>query len=97
MSKNLENVTDLPERKPSPSDPFDVGAERSYPRASVRRQADGRWRLTLWDAPGVFHVLEGTGDELGPDYPDPYSAFGMGWLIIGAHRKTGTRLNGMAA
>jgi hypothetical protein len=93
MSKQIDQVTDLPERKASPSDPFDVGAERSYPRAGVRRQPDGRWRLSLWDGPGVFHVSEATIQS----YPDRYSAFGKGQMIIRSHRAARTRLNGMAA
>ncbi|WP_426302753.1 hypothetical protein [Arthrobacter sp. R-11] len=93
MSKPIAHVTDLPERKASPSDPFDVGAEGSYPRAGVRRQPDGRWRLTFWDGPDVFHVI----DEDQRTYPDRYSAFSIGWLRIKAHRDAGTRLNGMAA
>lgn len=84
---------DLPTRKPSPSDPFDVGADRAYPRAGVRRQANGRWLLTLWDAPDIRHEL----DEEAADCPDAYSAFGLGQLIINTHRRSGTRLDGRAA
>lgn len=91
--EHINQVTDLPQRPVSPSDPFDVGAERAYPRAGVRKQRDGRWRLTLWDGPGVFHVSEATD----PSFPDRYSAFSLGLMIIANHRKTGTRLNGSAA
>ncbi|MEE2568586.1 hypothetical protein V1638_04135 [Pseudarthrobacter sp. J64] len=90
---HIDGVRDLPTRLPQPSDPFDVGADRAYPRAGVRRQPDGRWRLTLWDAPDVFHVIEASQR----DYPDPYSAFSLGHMLITEHRRNGTRLNGRAA
>lgn len=89
-----EAERDLPTRKPSPSDPFDVGADRAYPRAGVRQKPDGRWQLTLWDEPGVLHAIE---DEEDRDYPDGYSAFAIGQLIISTHRQSKTRLNGLAA
>ena len=85
-------TTDLPKRPTSPSDPFEVGPERTYPRAGVRRQPNGKWRLTLWDGPDTMHVI----DVEQAVQPDRYSAFGLGLMIIGAHRKAGTRLNGRA-
>lgn len=97
MSKTptrIHSERDLPTREPSPSDPFDVGADRAYPRAGVRRRQDGRWQLTLWDGPGILHAIENEDDR---DYPDRYSAFAIGQLIIGTHRDSGTRLNGLAA
>lgn len=91
-------VRDLPTRKPAPSDPFDVGAERAYPRAGVRQKPSGRWQLTLWDAYGVGHVVTELVEPREPvDYPDRYSAFAMGQLIISTHRANGTQLNGAAA
>lgn len=89
---------DLPTRKPAPSDPFDVGADRAYPRAGVRQKSNGRWQLTLWEAPGVGHIGTELVEPLEPvDYPDRYSAFAMGQLTISNHRASGTQLNGAAA
>lgn len=90
---------DLPTRKPAPSDPFDVGADRAYPRAGVRQKPNGRWQLTLWEAPGIEHaahpqLVEQTDPD---DYPDRYSAFAIGLLVISIHRGNGTQLNGAAA
>lgn len=91
--EHADHVTDLPQRPASPSDPFDVGAEQAYPRASVRRKPDGWWLLTLWDGPDVVHEL----DRDAAHHKTVGSAVMLGWLIIGAHRRNGTRLNGMAA
>ncbi|AZS11739.1 hypothetical protein HOU96_gp41 [Arthrobacter phage Maja] len=65
---------------------------RDYPRASVQPTADGKWKLTLWDAPEVEHALaedESKFDALA-------DAYDYGALRIGACRQSGTNLNGMA-
>lgn len=87
------NGVDLPTRRPNPSDPFDVGADKAYPRAGVRQGMAGRWILTLWDEPGIEHVI----DEEAQYHESRDRAMELGWLIIGSHRKSGTRLNGYAA
>lgn len=61
-----------------------------YPRASVQPTADGRWHLTLWDAPDVEHELDDA------DFDELVDAFEYGALRIGACRQSGTNLNGMA-
>ncbi len=90
---HVADVRNLPERKASPSDPFDVGADRAYPRAGVRKRADGKWILTLWDAPDIMHEL----DEASAVHTARYNAVCTGEMIIGSHRKTGTSLNGLVA
>ncbi|AYN58670.1 hypothetical protein QEO74_gp20 [Arthrobacter phage Nandita] len=81
---------DLPERR-SPDAPFTGNLEAKYPRAGVRRKDDGKWHLTLWDAPGVQHTLEE------PDFAQRGTAFDYGWMTIGACRQSGTNLNGLEA
>lgn len=74
----------------SPDAPFLVPDAR-YPRAGVRRTADGRWKLSCWDGDEIVHVI----DE--PIFDDRVTAFDYGWLTIGACRESGTNLNGWAA
>ncbi len=90
---HVDTARDLPERKPNPSDPFDVGAERVYPRAGVRRRPDGSWLLTLWDGPDIAHELH----EGSAEHTTRYNAFCTGQMIIDSHWRAGTRLNGLAA
>ncbi|AYN59040.1 hypothetical protein PBI_RYAN_50 [Arthrobacter phage Ryan] len=81
---------DIPEAPRSPDSPFTGNPDAKYPRAGVRPTTDGKWRLTLWDAPDVQHEL----DE--PDFGQLSNAFDYGWLRIGACRDSGTDLNGRA-
>lgn len=71
--------------------PFTGNPGAMYPRAGVRPTTDGKWRLTLWDSPGVQHALEE------PDFSERTKAFEYGWMTIGACRQSGTNLNGMEA
>jgi hypothetical protein len=73
--------------------PFVVTESTRYPRAGVRRLPTGEWKLTLWDEPDVVHACANESVSL---HPDRYSACLIGETIIGAHRQSGTRLNGMA-
>ena len=77
---------DLTTRKPKPSDPFDVSADKAYPRAGVRQLPNGRWKLTLWDAPGVVLVDERADSRELRDYPDAYSAFAVGRMRVISRR-----------
>lgn len=76
----------------SPDAPFRGRHAVKYPRAGVRQTEDGRWLVTLWDGDSIVHVI----DEKDRAHPDPYTAFAQGWLTIGACRKAGTNLNGVA-
>lgn len=76
----------------SPDAPFIGRRSATYPRAGVRQTEDGRWLLTLWDGDQIVHVI----DEDDREHADRYTAFTQGWLTIGACRRTGTNLNGMA-
>lgn len=71
--------------------PFTGNPDAKFPRAGVRPTSDGRWHLTLWDAPGIQHELPE------PDFTERTTAFDYGWLTIGACRQSGTNLNGMEA
>lgn len=73
--------------------PFVVTDETRFPRAGVRALPSGDWKLTLWDEPDVVHAWE---DETAAIHPSMYTAIATGEMIIGAHRQSGTRLNGMA-
>ncbi|MET3349615.1 UNVERIFIED_ORG: hypothetical protein ABID57_001287 [Arthrobacter sp. UYEF1] len=73
----------------SPDAPFAVRHAR-YPTAGVRQMADGRWKLMGWDRDDVAHVIM---DE--PYFDDRAEAFEVGRIIIGAHRQSGTDLNGL--
>lgn len=64
----------------------------TYPRASVQPTTDGKWHLTLWDAPEVEHAL--AEDE--SEFDALADAYDYGALRIGACRRSGTNLNGMA-
>ncbi|QYC54965.1 hypothetical protein SEA_POPPER_48 [Arthrobacter phage Popper] len=81
---------DVPEPRRSPDAPFTGNPESKYPRAGVRPTPDGKWHLTLWDAPDVQHELEE------PDFSRFADAFDYGRLRIGACRGAGTDLNGRA-
>lgn len=70
-----------------------LAEEAKYPRATVRPTSDGKWRLTLWDAPDVEHEL----DEEDANFDALADAYDYGALRIGACRQAGTNLNGMAA
>lgn len=72
--------------------PFVVTDETRFPRAGVRALPSGRWKLTLWDEPDIVHAWE---DEEMAVHPTMYTAIATGEMIIGAHRQSGTRLNGM--
>ena len=74
----------------SPDAPFTAKPDAKYPRAGVRPHGDGKWHLTLWDAPDVQHELEN------PDFDGLWDAVEYGLLRIGACRQSGTNLNGMA-
>lgn len=65
-----------------------------YPRAGIRRGVDGRWVITLWDRAGVVHAWESDGMD---KHDTRLAAFEFAHLFIGAHRRSGTRLNGMPA
>lgn len=73
----------------SPDAPFALRDAR-YPRAGVRQTQDGRWKLMGWDGADVAHVIV---DE--PCFDDREEAFEVGRIIIGAHRQSGTDLNGL--
>ncbi|MCO4256491.1 hypothetical protein [Pseudarthrobacter cellobiosi] len=73
----------------SPDAPFTLRHAR-YPRAGVRQTQDGRWKLMGWDRDDVAHVIV---DE--PYFDDREEAFEVGRIIIGAHRQSGTDLNGL--
>jgi hypothetical protein len=75
--------------KRSPDAPFTLRHAR-YPRAGVRQTQDGRWKLVGWDRDDVAHVIV---DE--PYFDDREEAFEVGRIIIGAHRQSGTDLNGL--
>jgi hypothetical protein len=90
-----ETPTDLWKQGPvpcSPDAPFRRHEEQKYPRAGVRRTPSGVWKLTLWDEPDVVHAWDDPADGV---HPDRYTACATGQLIIGAHRQSDTRLNGM--
>lgn len=75
--------------KRTPLDPFHSSAELQYPRAGVRKTADGNWLLSCWDGDRIVHVI----DE--PVFADRVAAFDYGFLTIGACRQSGTNLNGL--
>lgn len=74
----------------SPDAPF-VVADARYPRAGVRQMADGRWLLMGWDREDVAHGITDV-----PWFYDRAEACEVGRIIIGAHRQSGTDLNGLA-
>lgn len=76
----------------SPEAPFHGRHAVKYPRAGVRQTEDGRWLVTLWDGDSIVHVI----DEDDRTHAHRENAFAQGWLTIGACRKSGTDLNGMA-
>jgi len=76
----------------SPEAPFTARHTVKYPRAGVRQTEDGRWLLTLWDGDEIVHVI----DSRDREHEDRYTAFTQGWLTVGACRRAGTNLNGMA-
>lgn len=71
--------------------PFEARHERKYPRAGVRLAPSGKWMVTLWEAPDVLHGHEQ------PFHDTRAEAIDYSGLVIGAHHKTGTTLNGRAA
>jgi len=73
----------------SPDAPFVVPDAR-YPRAGVRQMADGRWKLMGWDREDVAHRITDA-----PWFDDRAEACEVGRIIIGAHRQSGTDLNGL--
>jgi hypothetical protein len=85
QARMLQRVSDAP---------FVVTDETRFPRAGVRPLASGEWKLTLWDEPDVVHAWT---DEACAIHPTMYTAIVTGEMIIGAHRQSGTRLNGMSA
>ena len=93
VHEHIERATDLPDRPKPVSDPAEVGAERVYPRALVSRHFTGLWQITWWDAPGVEYCHA----DLAGLWRTRDEAISQARLVIGAHRKTGTRLNGLAA
>lgn len=76
----------------SPDEPFAVTDRTKFPRAGVRMTQPGKWKVTLRDAPDVVHAWM---DEAAAFHPDRYTACATGELIIGAHRQSGTDLNGL--
>lgn len=82
---------DEPTPPRSPADPFVVGELAKYPRAGVRQMADGRWLLMGWDREDVAHGITDV-----PWFDDRAEACEVGRIIIGAHRQSGTDLNGLA-
>lgn len=68
--------------------PFPVREETEYPRAGIRQTTDRRWRISLWDADQILHIIDD------PVFEDRTKAFDYGWLTIGACRKNGANLNG---
>lgn len=75
----------------SPQDPFATNQPRRFPRAGVRRGADGKWIVTLWDEEGVMHAWENDGNA---EHPNRLDAFDFAQWFIKAHREAGVRLNG---
>lgn len=47
-----------------------IARDLCYPRAGVRRQADGKWRVMVWYAPRVVRY-----DEDAMVFPSPLEAF----------------------
>jgi hypothetical protein len=100
LTEHLERVHAIrgpapvaPTLQRSPEAPFSASDGVKYPRAGVRRTADGRWLLTLWDGDQIVHVI----DQEDRTHNDPYTAFSQGWLTVGACRQSGTNLNGFDA
>ncbi|MFM9430036.1 hypothetical protein [Arthrobacter sp. MP_2.3] len=76
--------------KRSPEAPFQTKREVRYPRAGVRKTADGKWLLTLWDGDTIVHAI----DEDDRTNNDWYTAVTQGWMTVGACQQAGTNLNG---
>lgn len=64
-----------------------------YPRAGLRLESDGSWKISFWDGPDLRHNPQ----IAIPRHFDHALAFGFCSLLIGTHRLAGTQLNGMAA
>lgn len=69
---------------PKHGKPFTARHERTWPRAGVRRKADGFWAMTVWAAPDVSIAY-----YVGVSFGSREEAVDLGRTIAGAHRSEG--------